>query len=145
MIALFMVYKNQINRARDAERKSDLKEIKIAFEDYYNDHQTYPPVEYLIDCDGDLLQPYLRVVPCDPTTGEPYLYIPFPGDGDNSGGYRVLSVLSDLSDPIIEKLGCEGGCGIPEDNPKFESSANYVYGIAEGVALSSGNSTNQGQ
>ena len=84
-LALFRSFGKDISRSRDAERKSDLVDIKLAFEDYYNDHQTYPPEEYLADCDGDALQPYLRAVPCDPVTGEPYLYIPFPGDGNNSG------------------------------------------------------------
>jgi len=134
-LALFRSFGKDISRSRDAERKSDLVDIKLAFEDYYNDHQTYPPEEYLADCDGDALQPYLRAVPCDPVTGEPYLYIPFPGDGNNSGGYRVLSILEDDSDPIIEKLGCQNGCGIPQNHPKYSSSSKYVYGIAEGVAL----------
>jgi len=142
LLALFRSFGKDISRSRDAERKSDLAEIKLAFEDYYNDHQTYPPEEYLADCDGDSLQPYLRAVPCDPVTGEPYLYIPFPGNGDNSRGYRVLSILEDDSDPIIAKLGCQNGCGVPEDRPEFPNSSDYVYGIAEGVALSPGNSTN---
>ena len=134
-LALFKIFNVDVNRAKDAERKSDLRDIKLAFEDYYNDKQTYPPEDFLTDCGGDSLRPYLKEVPCDPETGEPYLYIPFPGNGDNSQGYRVLSILTDLSDPIIEKLGCQYGCGIPEDNPHYASSFKYVYGIAEGVAL----------
>ncbi len=135
MLAIFKVFNVDINRTKDAERKSDLRDIKLAFEDYYNDNQTYPPETFLADCDGPSLMPYLKKVPCDPVTGEPYLYIPFPGNGDNSQGYRVLSILQDTSDPIVAKLGCSMGCGIPEDNPKFPNSMNYVYGIAEGVAL----------
>lgn len=142
LLALFRTFGGDVSRSRDAERKSDLRDIKLAFEDYYNDHQTYPPESYLADCDGDSLQPYLKVVPCDPITGKPYLYIPFPGNGDNSGGYRVLSTLDDKSDPIIEQLGCQNGCGVPENNPEFANRSSYVYGIAEGVALSPGNSTN---
>jgi len=135
LVAIFKVFNVDINRAKDAQRKSDLRDIKLAFEDYYNDHGTYPPEEYLADCGGESLKPYLKVVPCDPVTGEPYLYMPSPGDGDNSGGYRVLSILDDLSDPIIQKLGCQNGCGIPEGNPQFDSSFHYVYGVAEGVPL----------
>lgn len=135
LLALFRVFRVDINRTKDAQRKNDLRDIKLAFEDYYNDHQEYPPEEFLLDCEGDSLKPYLKAVPCDPDTGEPYLYFPYPGSGDNSQGYRVLSILTDLSDPIIEKVGCVGGCGIPEDNPKFGNSFNYVYGIAEGVPL----------
>lgn len=133
LLAIFKVFGTDVNRAKDAQRKSDLRDIKLAFEDYYNDHQSYPPREYLDDCGGDSLRPYLKAVPCDPETGKPYLYMPFPDDGTQ--GYRVLSILNDKSDPIIEKFGCEGGCGIPEDNPEFTNSFDYVYGIAEGVPL----------
>lgn len=135
MLALFKVFKLDVDRAKDVQRKNDLKDIKLAFEDYYNDHQTYPPQSFLSDCGGDSLIPYLKKVPCDPVTREPYLYIPYPGDGDNSRGYRVLSLLEDKSDPVIERLGCQNGCGVPKDNPKYGNSINYVYGIAEGVAL----------
>lgn len=135
LIAVFRVFRVDVNRGRDAERKSDLRDIKLAFEDYYNDHGAYPPEAYLANCDGDALRPYLRLVPCDPNTGEPYLYIPYPGGGDNSGGYRVLSILTDHSDPIIAQLGCENGCGLDEDHPQFGESLDYVYGIAEGVPL----------
>lgn len=139
LIALFAAFGGRINRTRDAQRKNDLKNIKLAFEDYYNDRSTYPPEESLADCGGSSLQPYLKTVPCDPITGEPYVYVPYPGGGDNSDGYRVLSLLDDFSDPIIEKLGCVGGCGgIPEDHPKYQDSHKYVYMIAEGATLASG-------
>ena len=135
LLALFRVFRVDINRTKDAQRKNDLRDIKLAFEDYYNDHQAYPPEEYLLDCGGDSLKPYLKAVPCDPDTGSPYLYFPYPGDGNNSQGYRVLSILTDLADPTIEKLGCRNGCGIPTDHPSFGNSSKYVYGIAEGVPL----------
>lgn len=135
LMAIFKVFNVDINRTKDAQRKSDLRDIKLAFEDYYNDHQTYPPESFLADCEGDSLMPYLKKVPCDPVTGEPYLYIPYPGNGNNSQGYRVLSILEDRSDPIVAQLGCQNGCGLPEDNPRFGNSFSYVYGIAEGVAL----------
>ncbi len=135
LLALFRVFNVDINRTKDAQRKSDLRDIKLAFEDYYNDHQEYPEEAALADCSGNSLMPYLSKVPCDPVTGEPYLYIPFPGNGDNSQGYRVLSRLDDTSDPIVAQLGCQMGCGIPESNPQFQNSFNYVYGIAEGVPL----------
>lgn len=132
LVALFRLLSSGTNRARDAQRKSDLNDIKLAFEDYYNDHQRYPSQDSLSDCNSDTLQPYLKSVPCDPVTGEPYLY--FVSSGNNS--YRVLSILEDQSDPIIEKLGCIGGCGgIPESNPKYDERDKYVYVVGEGEAL----------
>lgn len=135
LVAIFRAFRVDINRANDAQRKSDLRDIKLAFEDYYNDRGSYPPESYLADCGGSSLRPYLREVPCDPETGNPYLYLPFPGGGDNTLGYRVLSILADKSDSVIERLGCQNGCGIPEDNSEYGNSLNYVYGIAEGVPL----------
>jgi type II secretory pathway pseudopilin PulG len=135
LVAIFRTFRVDVNRANDAQRKSDLRDIKLAFEDHYNDRESYPPESYLEDCGGPSLRPYLREVPCDPETGKPYLYMPFPGDGDNTLGYRVLSILTDKSDPIIEKLGCQNGCGVPTDNSEYGNSINYVYGIAEGVPL----------
>ncbi len=135
LVALFRLFGSGTNRARDAQRKTDLKNIKLAFEDYYNDNQSYPPVETLSDCGGDSLKPYLKTVPCDPSTGEPYLYLPAFGNYS----YRVLSILEDSSDPIIEKLGCIGGCGgIPEGNSKYADREKYVYAIAEGEPLAPG-------
>jgi prepilin-type N-terminal cleavage/methylation domain-containing protein len=135
LVALFRLFGSGTNRARDAQRKNDLKNIKLAFEDYYNDNQRYPPEEYLDDCGGDSLQPYLKAVPCDPTTGNPYIYLLSSGNDS----YRVLSILEDLSDPIIEKIGCIGGCGgIPESNPRYTDRDKYVYAIAEGEGLAGG-------
>lgn len=134
-LAVFKVFNTDVNRAKDAKRKSDLREIKLSLEDYYNDHQTYPPENFLLECGGSSLQPYLKSVPCDPVMGTPYLYLPHPGNGDNSKGYRILSILDDHADPVIEELGCQDGCGIPEDNTQIENTSKYVYGVAEGVSL----------
>ena len=135
LVALFMVYRNSIDKARDAERKKDLKKIKLAMEDYYNDHGEYPPDGSLNDCDGDSLMPYLKQIPCDPTSGEPYLYLTYPGGGDTSQGYRVLTKLDNKADPAVGQLGCDYGCGMPEDHALFTESADYVYGISEGVPI----------
>jgi prepilin-type N-terminal cleavage/methylation domain-containing protein len=43
LIILFLSLTKQTARSRDAERKSDLERIKVAFEDYYNDNSCYPP------------------------------------------------------------------------------------------------------
>lgn len=135
LIAIFRSFRTDISRTQDAQRKTDLRNIKIAFEDYHTDKGTYPPEEVLLACDSTEFRPYLREVPCDPATGEPYLYMPFPGNGDNSRGYRILTILADKADPVIKELGCELGCGVPSDHPRYSSSANYVYGVAEGVPL----------
>lgn len=128
-------WRNQIGRGYDARRKSDLARIKIAFEDYYNDKNCYPPDTVLENCGGPQLQPYMAQIPCDPTKRTPYVYIPLSPDG--CSGYRVFTALQDTSDPDIERIGCSlgAGCGY--------SDANYNYGISSGapVLLSGAGST----
>ena len=133
MLALYRTLGRDMDKARDADRKKDLKEIKVAFENYYNDNGCYPPEGALDTCGDTALAPYLPQVPCD-ELGHSYLYLPVANaQGASCGGYRILTQLSILQDPMIEQVGCPNGCGgIPVgiDNPD-----SYNYGIAEGVPL----------
>jgi type II secretion system protein G len=61
-------------RSRDAERKSDLKQISNSLELYYSDYEMYPDdlpwgAEFT---DGKTI--YMKVVPNDPSGGFEYLY-----------------------------------------------------------------------
>lgn len=76
-----------MGKARDAKRKSDLKKISIALEDYLNDHRCYPDE---VTCDpGTGLVPYLNKIPCDPKTKESYYY-ERPDDCSKFGLYTDL-------------------------------------------------------
>ena len=130
LILVFMfAMRNQTARGNDAKRKADLENIKISFEDYYNDNDCYPPETTLDVCGDESFQPYLNKIPCDPQSGDPYAYEPVSG----CGGYRAYTVLEDSNDPVIEKIGCNGleGCGAA-------SGVEYNYGIAIGVDLYGG-------
>ncbi|MFA6814522.1 MAG: hypothetical protein WCR60_03190, partial [Patescibacteria group bacterium] len=133
MVALYRTIGRDVDKARDADRKNDLKEIKIAFENYYNDKGCYPPPGSLDDCGDTSLAPYLAQIPCD-KLGQPYLYLPVANaSGSSCGGYRVLTKLTILNDPMIEQVGCLGGCG--EIPAGVKDPERYNYGIAEGVPL----------
>jgi len=112
MILSVMAWQNRINQARDAQRKSDLEKISIAFENYYNDNGCFPDEDILQICRGDSLNPYLSSIPCDPTHDLPYCYIHDPDDTCGQT-YKVLAPLKSTTDPIIEKLFCHGDlyCG----------------------------------
>lgn len=122
-------FRRQTERGYDARRKSDLMNFKIAFEDYYNDHNCYPSEEEWngYACGGSDFAPYIDPFPCDPVTGEHYYYVTIAdGSGGSCGGYRLYASLSDTSDPDIRALGCgSAGCGygIPE---------KYNFGISVG-------------
>jgi len=68
-----------VNRGKDAQRKKDLKTIKIAFEEYFNDKGCYPNQQ---DVDtwnvptycNSASVPYLSPWPCDPS-GQPYFVL----------------------------------------------------------------------
>jgi type II secretory pathway pseudopilin PulG len=114
-----------LGRARDAERKADLQEIKISFEDYFNDNGCYPDPSVLNDCNGTSFRPYLSTIPCDPATNESYYYAPL---ADQCEGYRIYAKLEDDADPIIVELGCNTlmGCG---------PGITYNYGVSSGTAV----------
>ncbi len=126
MIMFMLNFSSQQGRARDARRKADLERIKIAFEDYYNDHNCYPPSDILNNCGGAELQPYLGEIPCDPFTRAPYVYVPFAGN--ECKGYRVLANLEDDDDPIVGEAGCTSSCGCG-------FGPDYTYGVSSGVPL----------
>jgi len=128
-VTILFVARTQINRAHDAQRKSDIEKIKIAFEDYYTDNSCYPPADILSICGDDELQPYLAKIPCDPTTKDPYLYLPV--EGAQCSGYRLFTQISDSTDPAIARVGCGGGagCGV---------GLGYNYGVSAGVSIGNG-------
>lgn len=96
------------NRARDAQRKSDLRSIAAGLRLYYNDKGTYPAN----DSSGEILgcgaagtsvctwgqswtvgtTVYMQVVPGDPLTGQTYQYA---GAGDT---FTLSSCLENKSD-----------------------------------------------
>ena len=136
---IFFIYPN-LARGRDGKRMSDLTKLKIAFEDYYNDNECYPPITTLESyCGGTpngALDPYMQSVPCDPRDRSPYAYLPVSDAGDNTcgptAGYRVLANLERDGSEASRALNCVGayGCGVGING------VYYDYGVAEGTAVS---------
>ena len=143
LIALFLAVQLQLMRSRDAVRKGHLEKIKIAFENYYNDNECYPPTDIFFNggtepdsalCDKPLpeLEGYLDTVPCDPDTKKPYTYLTLEG-GAICDGYRLYSKLENENDQGIPRVGCtKDGCG---------SFTDVNYGVAVGGTLVQSGST----
>ena len=112
VIFLLVNWKRSLARARDAQRKTDIANIRRAFEEYYNDNGCYPSLGILDNCNSADLDPYLKKIPCDPTTKEAYKYQP-DSETNVCLGNRVCAKLQDWSDPDITTLGChpQNGCG----------------------------------
>ncbi|MCM8787802.1 MAG: prepilin-type N-terminal cleavage/methylation domain-containing protein [Candidatus Omnitrophica bacterium] len=110
-------FMNSQRKARDAQRKSDLKQIQNALEAYFNDHNTYPS-----DSGGrvaginwgesfsDGTTNYMQVLPQDPQkdSGMYYYY-----DQTQLGqGYRLYACLENREDKDFYPLGYGGtNCG----------------------------------
>src|ERR1035437_3562444 len=81
----------QFQKANDAKRKADLSQIQKALETYYQDYGQYPA--YVLDSGyyylnpvvtppattaekkwGTSWQPYMNVLPIDPTSSKSYVY-----------------------------------------------------------------------
>lgn len=107
-IALVFMGNTQIFKGRDARRKGDIKKIQVALEEYSNDNDCYPQASEVV-CGGDGLSPYMDKIACDPQTQESYLYE--PQTGACPAWYRIYGNLENKNDTIIEKLGCQTGCG----------------------------------
>jgi len=127
-----MTWRNQFNKAKDASRKDDLQRITIAFEEYFNDNECYPPTDILDNCEGDELSPYLESIPCDPLSHTPYCYIPDITIPTCPRYYRVFSSLDYTDDPIIAKLKCHGDeyCGYETACKADAIQSGYNYGVS---------------
>lgn len=96
-------------KADDAKIKSDLSRLSIAFEEYYNDHNCYPPPEFfddVSDCNSSNLSPYLSSLPCDRRTGLPYI---LEKDDTGCNWYKLYATLQNANDPASVALHSEAG------------------------------------
>lgn len=135
VLAMFMFMHN-LGKARDGRRKGDLDRLKVAFEEYYGDKNTFPGSDILADCGSGNLKPYISSVPCDPKTNKPYCYI---YDTDNNGqNYRILASLENTSDPIISELNCSSSeyCGFESECTAYGSRFNYGV-VSSNIAVAS--------
>jgi prepilin-type N-terminal cleavage/methylation domain-containing protein len=106
----------QFQKSRDAQRKSDLRQIQNALEGYYNDNGEYPlstgssaynikDKALNVHLWGDQWAPYIAILPKDPSAASSdarkYIYI----STNNNQGYRLYASLERASDSQV----CNGG------------------------------------
>lgn len=132
-------------KGRDAERKSDLKQIASALEIYYNDHGSYPASSggYILGCPSttasscswgsgsfsDTQTIYLKTVPDDPSIGRYYYYRAATFGGTAKQAFQLYASLENTQDAG----SCIGGnCGAHSDLPsgvKCGESANCNFSV----------------
>lgn len=127
----------QFKKARDKTRKSDLHNMEVAFEDYYNDKGCYPPADQVCYDSLDAQDNTCHIcgsesgdtdtgisLPCDPAyPDKEYLY--HPEESDCPQWYRIYTKLArEREDAQAEEVGCWYGlCGIHPDY-------GYSYGVS---------------
>ena len=117
IIGLYLTY-TQIFKGYDARRKTDVKQIQVALEEYEKDHNCYP--DSLPACEtAGVLGTYIPKVPCDPRLKTPYVYTPGPDGTACKKWYWVFVDLENDADRQIEEVGCTGLCGPNVDNQVF--------------------------
>ncbi len=84
-------------RARDSQRKSDLRNIKTALETYYNDNNTYPDSSGW-EADLEANGAYIKDVPEDPKSKSAYAYTP-SCTGSVCDSYTISATLENSRDP----------------------------------------------
>lgn len=85
-------------RARDTQRKQDLRNIKTALEAYHVDNSNYPQSTDVLD-DGST--PYMKTVPQDPKNQGVYIYSYTP-DANPANNYTLVAHLENKSDKDIK-------------------------------------------
>ncbi|HZJ18430.1 MAG TPA: type II secretion system protein [Patescibacteria group bacterium] len=124
---------SQITKANDAKIKSNLIEIRNAFDQYYDDMKCYP--KEFPECGMPLKKgnvTYIQKFPCL-DGNKPYGYELISKDPHDSRNkekngivecpswYKVLVDLQNTNDKNIDFIGCRKGCG---------KSCNYNFGIS---------------
>jgi len=98
LVAIVLLNGNR-DKADDSRVKSDMDRLKIVFEDYFNDHNCYPPLEWFDnanDCGGDQLKPYLNAMPCNRKTGLPYT---LRKDATGCTWFKLYGTITNSADP----------------------------------------------
>lgn len=132
-IAVAVNYKNQTDRAYDVARKTDLRKMKTAFDEYFADRGCFPAATDIVDenCGTSVagLSSYMPKLLCDPMRKTAYKYI-LVDSSNPCLGYVLLAQLAVTSDPDIQALGCNAatGCG-------YAGLPTYNYGVSSGVKI----------
>ncbi len=129
--------RSQIFKSYDARRKTEVKRIGIAVEEYEKDKDCYPTS---VSCQpGTDLKPYLNEIPCDPTTKTSYYYQ--PEESSCPKWYKLFAVLQNESDVDYRKgIGPSAAFSFSYSSPNapiedIQNTANYYVGCKSGVCV----------
>lgn len=106
-------------RARDAQRKSDMRQIQSALELYRSDQGSYPTAALFV-CGASLTSggtTYIQKIPCDPVNSGGYVYTYTPA-GTPPVTYTLKSCLENTNDAQKDGTNtCASGVSYTLTNP----------------------------
>jgi type II secretion system protein G len=103
-------------KSRDAKRISDVKQLQLALEFYFDANGAYPSVTDL-DSSTIVADGYIATIPHDPVGGGDYLYAYYPTSG-SATTYHIGTTLEDTGHTVLDSddtcdstsgTGCTGG------------------------------------
>ena len=121
-------------KSRDARRVSDIKQLQLALEFFFDANRTYPNeiTTALLVTPG-----YIAQIPTDPTTALPYVYIPVtPASGAPCTSYHIGAILEDVNHSTLD-TDLDGSVA---NYPKAGGSACLGGGTITAVAAFAGDS-----
>lgn len=124
-LALFG-YTNQLAKARDTQRKTDVNRIQKLLEEYEKDHSCYPEISDWPGCgstSGTIFENYIGTIPCDPRTNTEYVY-----DADTSVCPLWFTVFADFendNDFTAQEIGCAYESCIPSNSVGVSQGYDY--------------------
>jgi prepilin-type N-terminal cleavage/methylation domain-containing protein len=84
------------SKARDSRRVSDMNQIRLALEAFYDDNQDYP--DALTDLDPN----YIPQIPSDPQTGTPYGATNYDNCGTGDQDYTLQVTLENNNRQVLD-------------------------------------------
>lgn len=106
-------------RARDSNRKSELRELKTALRLYYNDHQSYPADQASIGTAGGTFNDnetiYMKQLPQEFT---------YTVDPENTDAFFLKVTLENASDSDLTTS--QARCPDPPDPPGAYAATDYA-------------------
>lgn len=137
----------QIQKARDASRKSDLSQIQKALETYYNDFEQYPAVDTStsnyriigVKADGStgpldwgyIGWAYMGTLPKDPSSSKNYVYYS-PSCPPTCPAGQSYYIYASLDRGTSDSQACNGGavCGNVPGGASCGTGAICNYGVS---------------
>ncbi|PIP86702.1 hypothetical protein COV42_02570 [Candidatus Campbellbacteria bacterium CG11_big_fil_rev_8_21_14_0_20_44_21] len=113
-------------KSRDAKRISDVKQLQLALELYFDTNNNYPTAVSA----GNLVTPgYISAIPTDPSTGGVYLYAAL-GSGSTCSSYHLGATLENSTHTALNSdADVAAGTVCTGSLADFDGTASAVYDV----------------